>query len=218
MRLLLIRHGQTIDNVNGELGTVVPGPPLTELGVKQAAAIPAALADARIEAIYASTMRRTSLTATPLAAATGLSVEILDGLQEISAGVFEGKSDKDSVRGYMGTIISWWQDSAARVPGGESGDEFFARFTAAVAQTAAARDGTVAVFSHGAAIRTWASAISKNIDEAFSRVHELPNTAMIVLEGSPTDGWITTHWNGEPVGGHSLDDPTAADPIGEAKG
>ena len=216
MRLLLVRHGQTIDNVNGDLGTVVPGPPLTELGEQQAAAIPGALADEKIEAIYASTMQRTSLTAVPLGDATGLQVEILDGLQEIGAGIFEGKSDKESVRGYMGTIISWWQDSTARVPGGESGDEFFARFTTAIARAAAAHDGTVAVFSHGAAIRTWASAISKNIDEAFSRVHELPNTAMIVLEGSPADGWTATRWNGEPVGGEALDDPTAPDPTGEA--
>ena len=215
MRLLLIRHGQTIDNVNGDLGTVVPGPTLTDLGLQQAAAVPAALAGEKIEAIYASTMQRTALTAAPLAAATGLEVGVLDGLREISAGIFEGKSDKDSVRGYMGTIISWWQDSSARVPGGESGDEFFARFTAAVAQIAASHDGTVAVFSHGAALRTWASATSSNIDEAFSRSHELRNTAMIVLEGSPADGWTATHWDGEPVGGERLDDRAAADPTGD---
>ena len=218
MRLLLIRHGQTIDNVNGDLGTVIPGPLLTELGQEQARAIPAALADEAVQAIYASTMQRTSLTAVPLATATGVAVEILGGLREIGAGIFEGKSDKDSVRGYMGTIISWWQDSAARIPGGESGDEFFARFTDAIGQVAAAHDGTVVVFSHGAAIRTWASAISRNIDEAFSRSHELPNTAMIVLEGSPADGWIATHWDGEPVGGEALDDPTALDPTGDAAG
>ena len=218
MRLLLIRHGQTIDNVNGDLGTVIPGPVLTDLGRKQAAAIPAALADEKVEAIYASTMQRTSLTAAPLAAATGLEVENLDGFREIGAGIFQGKSDKDSVRGYMGTIISWWQDSTARIPGAESGDEFFARFTGAIGQAAAAHGGTVVVFSHGAAIRTWASATSRNIDEAFSRSHELPNTAMIVLEGSPADGWTATHWDGEPVGGEQLDDPTAIDPTGDAKG
>jgi broad specificity phosphatase PhoE len=217
MRLLLIRHGQTIDNVKGELGTVIPGPELTELGEEQAAAIPAALAGETIDAIYASTMQRTALTAAPLAAALGLDVPILDGLREISAGEFEARSDKDSVRAYMGTILSWWQDSAARVPGGESGDEFFARFTDAIGQATEGRDGTVAVFSHGAAIRTWASATSRNIDEAFSRAHDLPNTAMIVLEGSPADGWTATHWNGEPVGGEALDDPTAADPTGEAE-
>jgi broad specificity phosphatase PhoE len=216
MRLLLIRHGQTIDNVHGDLGTVVPGPALTELGQEQAAAIPAALADEAIEAISASTMQRTSLTAAPLAAKLGIDVQIHDGLREISAGQFEGRSDKESVHAYMGTILSWWQDSAARVPGGESGDEFFARFTAAIAEATRGHAGTVAVFSHGAAIRTWASATSRNIDEAFSRAHDLPNTAMIVLEGSPADGWTATHWNGEPVGGEELDDPTAADPTGEA--
>jgi len=218
MRLLLIRHGQTIDNVNGDLGTVIPGPVLTDLGREQAAAIPAALAGENIEAIYVSTMQRTALTAAPLVAATGLEPEVLDGLREIGAGIFEGKSDKDSVRGYMGTIISWWHDSTARIPGGENGDEFFARFTDAIARVAAAHDGTVVVFSHGAAIRTWASATSRNIDEAFSRSHELPNTAMIVLEGSPADGWTATHWDGEPVGGEALDDPTAVDPTGDAEG
>jgi broad specificity phosphatase PhoE len=218
MRLLLIRHGQTIDNVHGDLGTLIPGPVLTELGQEQAAAIPDALAAEAIEAIYVSTMQRTSLTAVPLAERLGLEVQVLDGLREVTAGDFEGKSDRESVHAYMGTILSWWQDSAARVPGGESGDEFFARFTDAIARAAHGRDGTVAVFSHGAAIRTWASATSRNIDEAFSRAHDLPNTGMVVLEGSPADGWTATHWNGEPVGGEALDDPTALDPTGEAVG
>jgi broad specificity phosphatase PhoE len=215
MRLLLIRHGQTIDNVNGALGTVVPGPVLTELGQEQSAAIPEALLGESIDAIYASTMQRTVLTATPFAESLGLPVQVLDGLQEVGAGEFEGQSSKEAIRGYMGTIISWWQDSTARIPGSESGDEFFARFTEAIATATAGRHGTVAIFSHGAALRTWASATSRNIDEAFSRAHELPNTAMIVLEGSPSEGWSAIHWDGVPVGGEDLDDPTAIDPTEE---
>jgi broad specificity phosphatase PhoE len=216
MRLLLIRHAQTIDNVRGSIGTVVPGPELTDLGREQAAALPDALAGENIRAIYASTMQRTALTAAPLAAALDIEVQLLDGLQEIAAGDLEGRSDKDSVRAYMRTIISWWHERGARMSGGESGDEFFARFTDAIAHVDG-HDGTVAVFSHGAAIRTWASAISRNIDEAFSRQHELPNTAMIVLEGSPADGWTATHWDGEPVSGEALEDSTALDPLSEAK-
>jgi broad specificity phosphatase PhoE len=216
MRLLLIRHGQTIDNVHGALGTVIPGPVLTDLGEQQAAAIPAALGSEDIRAVFASTMQRTVLTATPLASALGVEIQVVDGLQEIGAGVYEAKSDKDSIRGYMGTILSWWQDSAARIPGGESGDEFFARYTAAIDAAVGSGIGTVAVFSHGAAIRTWASAISRNIDEAYSRAHDLPNTAMVVLEGSPAEGWTATHWDGEPVGGEQLDDTNAPDPTGEA--
>jgi broad specificity phosphatase PhoE len=215
MRLLLIRHAQSTENVVGILGSDVPGPVLTDLGEEQAAAIPDALSDEKIDAIYTSTMQRTGLTAAPLAARLGLPVQALADLGEISAGEYEGRSDKDAIRAYMGTIISWWQTSSARIPGGESGDEFFARFTGAIDTAVRGRD-CVAVFSHGAAIRTWASAISRNIDEEYSRTHDLPNTAMIVLEGSPEDGWTATHWDGEPVGGAELNDPLAVDPTGDA--
>ncbi|HEX4058530.1 MAG TPA: histidine phosphatase family protein [Galbitalea sp.] len=215
MRLLLIRHAQSTDNVSGILGTLVPGPLLTPLGRAQAEAIPTALAGESIQAIYASRMQRTSLTAQPLAAALGLDAQVVDGLEEIGAGAFEGRSDREAVRAYMGTIMSWWTDPDARIEGGETGAEFFDRFTAAINRAVADRTGTVAVFSHGASIHTWAAGTSRNIDVHFSQTHDLPNTAMVVLEGSVADGWITTHWDNEPVGGPALDDKAAPDPTGQ---
>ena len=74
MRLMLIRHGQTPSNVLGLLDTNPPGPGLTDLGIRQAAALPATLAGCRIDAIYASNQPRAQLTAQPLAAARGLPV------------------------------------------------------------------------------------------------------------------------------------------------
>ncbi|MBK4346934.1 histidine phosphatase family protein [Lacisediminihabitans changchengi] len=216
MRLLLIRHGQTIDNVNGALGTAAPGPGLTELGTRQAAAIPAALQSERIEAIYVSHLLRTRRTAEPLARSRGLEIQEIDGIEEIRAGDVEGRNDMDAVRLYMGTIFSWWQDFDGRIPGGEDGNEFYDRFTAAIGRIAVSHSGTVAIFSHGAAIRTWASWTSRNLDAGFSRVHDLENTAVVVVEGSPEDGWVTTYWAGEPMGGAELEDPTALDPTGEA--
>ncbi|MES2171236.1 MAG: histidine phosphatase family protein [Actinomycetota bacterium] len=216
MRLLLIRHGQTIDNVNGVIAATVPGPGLTELGQQQAAAIPAALASEPIDAIYVSTMMRTRLTAEPLARARGLQIREIDGIQEINAGELEGHSDKDAIRTYMSTIYSWWNDFSARIPGGEDGNDFYSRFTSAVETIASAHSGTVALFSHGAAIRTWASWSSTNLDATFSRTHPLENTAVVVVEGSPSDGWVTTYWADEPVGGAALEDADAIDPTGEA--
>ena len=67
MRLFLIRHGQTPANVLGELDTAHPGPGLTELGTRQAAVIPDALRLESIDAVFASTLVRTHLTAQPLA-------------------------------------------------------------------------------------------------------------------------------------------------------
>lgn len=215
MRLLLIRHAQSTDNVPGILGTTIPGPALTALGREQAAAIPAALAGQPIDAIYVSPMQRTGMTAEPLAAERGITIHVLDGLEEISAGDYEGRSDKEAIHIYMGTIISWWKDITARVPGGESGEEFFERFNAAIA-TAVDGYENVAVFSHGASIMTWASSVPRNVGQEFSKSHDLGNTAMVVLEGSPTDGWTVTHWDGEPIGGVELADVSVADPIGES--
>lgn len=63
MRLILIRHGQTPSNVAFLLDTAVPGPGLTDLGEKQAAALPQTLADVDIDLLYVSTLTRTQLTA-----------------------------------------------------------------------------------------------------------------------------------------------------------
>ncbi|MFE6992907.1 histidine phosphatase family protein, partial [Streptomyces pharetrae] len=89
MRLLLVRHAQTPSNVKFLLDTAVPGPGLTELGERQAAALSEALAGQDIEAVYASTMIRTQLTAAPFAAARGLDVHVRDGIRELSAGDLE---------------------------------------------------------------------------------------------------------------------------------
>jgi probable phosphoglycerate mutase len=86
MRLILVRHGQTPDNVGGFLGTTVPGPGLTGLGLEQSAAIPGALAGENIGAIFVSTMIRTHLTATPLSQHLALPLTIRAGLRELDAG------------------------------------------------------------------------------------------------------------------------------------
>ena len=216
MRLLLIRHGQTPANVNGVLDAAVPGPGLTELGQRQADALPAALADRGIEHLSVSSMVRTQITAAPLAAALGLEPEVLPGLREIEAGDLQGRHDRTSVQLYISTVHGWSAgDRASRMPGGESGDEFFARYDDAVRQVLASGVRVAAVFSHGAAIRTWASAVSQNTPDEFGTQRHLENTGIVEVEGSFEDGWRLVDWEGEPVGGEQLIDRTAQDPTGE---
>ncbi|MFD9433833.1 histidine phosphatase family protein [Streptomyces sp. NPDC060002] len=201
MRLLLVRHGQTPTNVDYLLDTAVPGPGLTELGSQQAAALPQALADEDIETLYASTLVRTRLTAAPLAAARGLDVLVRDGIREISAGDLE-MVPGDSERGelYLRTVFAWAAgDVELRMPGGESGTEFLARYDAVVAEAAASGAGTVAMVSHGAAIRAWAATRAVNVDVPYAAVHRLANTGTVVLDGSPADGWKALSWAGATV-------------------
>ncbi|MCS0599974.1 histidine phosphatase family protein [Streptomyces sp. LP11] len=201
MRLLLVRHGQTPSNVDHLLDTAVPGPGLTPLGEAQAAALPEALAGEDIDAVYASTLTRTRLTAAPLAAARGLQVRVRDGIREVSAGDLEmrpGSSPEGLL--YLRTAFAWASgETALRVPGGESGAEALARFDAVVAEAAASGARTVAMISHGAAIRVWTAARAANVDVSFAAARPLGNTGVVVLEGAPADGWKALSWEGATV-------------------
>ncbi|MFI7406120.1 histidine phosphatase family protein [Streptomyces sp. NPDC049541] len=201
MRLLLIRHGQTPSNVGFLLDTAVPGPGLTALGEQQAAALPEALADEDIEALYASTLVRTQLTAAPLAAARGLDVLVRDGIRELTAGDLEmlpGDTEQGAL--YMKTVFAWAAgDTELRMPGGESGAEALARYDAVVAEAARSGAATVAMVSHGAAIRMWTAARADNVDVPFAAARPLDNTGVVILEGSPTDGWKALSWAGAVV-------------------
>lgn len=220
MRLLLIRHGQTPGNVMGQLDTAHPGPGLTELGQRQAEALSRALANEHVYALYASTLLRTQITAAPLARVHGLEVEVLDGIHEIEAGALEKLTDHESHKRYMGTIFAWADgEMDLRIPAGPSGRDFFHRYDTAIAKVAARADGlensgSIAVVSHGAAIRAWAGLRAGNIEPDFAIRHVLANTGIVALEGDPDGGWNLIHWDDSPVGGLALADPTAEDPTG----
>lgn len=217
MRILFIRHGQTPANVLGQLNTAHPGPGLTELGFRQARAIPGALAGENIEELFASRLIRTQLTAEPLATDRGLDIRVHDGLHEISAGALEGRSDHMSQLTYVDTVFSWAAGDLSRpMPGGPDGYEFFDRFDGAIDLAARECDGTVAIVSHGAAIRTWTGARAANVDVDYAAEHPLSNTGVVIVTGSPTDGWQVVEWDGDPIGGHDLFDASADDPTGEA--
>lgn len=206
MRLLLIRHGQTPGNVLGQLDTAHPGPGLTDAGVTQADALVSSLADSDVEAIFASTLVRTQLTAAPLSRGRGIDVEVRQGLHEIGAGALELRSDRDSIHRYLETVYAWGLgDLGATMPGGADGHEFFGRFDEDIAAIASSGVDVAAAVSHGAAIRVWVSSRARNILPSFGAEHALDNTGIVVLDGSTADGWTLTDWAGTPV------DPVTAD-------
>ena len=216
MRLILVRHGQTTSNLGGLLDTGAPGADLTDLGRRQAAALPAALAGERVEALWASTLVRTQQTAAPLAEARDLEVVVRDGIREVGAGHLEMLGDDASVRTYLESIFSWPAgDTAVRVPGGESGEEFLGRYDEVVAEVAASGVGTAVLVSHGAAIRAWTAARTDNVPVEFAAANPVSNTGAIVLEGSPAAGWTALTWEGQALGGPDLDTSLTDGPAGE---
>lgn len=205
MRLLLIRHGQTPSNVAGALDTAFPGAGLTELGERQAQAVPDALMHHAFAGVYASRLVRTQLTASPLAEIAQREVQVKEGFEEILAGEIEMRSDLASQRRYMEVLFEWaGGDLSASLPRGESGHAFLERYRAAVADVVSAHDenDTVAVFSHGAAIRSFVEAETQASRQG--RAEHLDNTGMVELVGDPDSGWTLVQWVGQPLGGAAL--------------
>lgn len=213
MRLHLIRHGQTPANVLGQLDTAHPGPGLTELGQEQARRIPSALGD--VEALYASTLVRTQLTADPLAQHRGLTPTVLRGIHEIEAGDLEGRNDRDSVIAYLRTTFAWGAGNLdTRMPGGPTGHDFFERFDADLERILDSGADTTALVSHGAAIRVWVARHANNIPASFAAEHSLENTGIVIVEGSFRDGWRLVRWQDALI--EDLVDATAPDPTGDS--
>jgi broad specificity phosphatase PhoE len=210
MTLTFVRHAESLANEAGIINTQVPGPGLSETGQEQAEAIAPVLADMGFDGIYVSSMLRTQQTAQPmLNLLPGSSSQILPGLREISAGIFEGASENEGLGrlGYVLAPITWLLGGRfVPVLGGEDGNSFDARVDGAIEQIADNGDENAVAFAHGATIMFWVMMNVDNPDLGLLLSHQLSNTESVVLEGSPEAGWTLVSWAGRPVAA----DPTLA--------
>lgn len=181
--------------------------------MRQAAEIPDALRAEPIDGVYVSRLQRTLLTADPLLIARGIEPVELPGIHEIEAGELEMRHDHEAYKIYLETAFAWGLgDLDRRMPGGDNGHEFFARFDESIGMV---RAGHAVVFSHGAAIRVWVAGRANNVPPAFAGEHDIQNTGVIELDGTLETGFTLLSWQGTPVGGSDLSDDTAEDPTGE---
>ena len=208
MTVTFVRHGESEANASHTIDNSIPGAPLTPLGQAQAAAVAAALAADGVDydAIYASNMVRTTETAAPFAATTGLTPTVLPGFREINAGWFERSSD--SGLGGIGYVLApaLWTLGARSVPvpGGGDGNAFDARMDSALKLVEQAGAQNPVVFSHAATIMFWTMMNVDNPDLGLMLRHRLDNTGIVVVEGSADEGWTLKTWAGLPVGPASL--------------
>jgi probable phosphoglycerate mutase len=196
VRIVFARHGRTAGNVSKALDSRPPGMPLDEVGLAQAEDLARRLAAEPVTAVYASRATRAQQTAAPVAAAHGLPVVVLDGVQEADCGDLDGATDLASHERFQRVYESWLAgDFTVRVPGGESALEVRARFVDAVESVAA--PDTAVVVSHGAAIRLGVGAL---LGEG-AETRYVANAAVVSLTGGP-GRWELARWDGaEPVAG-----------------
>jgi broad specificity phosphatase PhoE len=198
VRLVLARHGRTAGNVAKALDSKPPGLPLDDVGLGQAEDLARRLVDEPVSAVYASHAVRAQQTAAPLARAHGLSVVVIDGVQEVFCGDLEGRSDHAAREAFEKVYQAWLRgEPAAHLPGGESALDLRARFIPAVETAVDGGRDAVVVVSHGAAIRL---AVGAMLGES-AETRYVPNAGVVVLAGEP-GRWTLEHWDAaEPVAG-----------------
>ena len=129
-------------------------PALSVLGQWQADQVGQRLRAEPIEALYVSTLRRTSQTAAPLARHLGHDLRIEPDLREIHLGEGEGGRFRQMVaEDHPAALAMRAKREWGEIPGAESNNQFTQRTTAAVGRIASAHpDQLVAAFCHGGTI------------------------------------------------------------------
>jgi broad specificity phosphatase PhoE len=154
LRLLLVRHGQSVANAEGRLQGQGEYP-LTELGREQSRRLARRLSEKYngTAAIYTSSLGRAVETTEILAEAIGAAVIPDDRLQEYNVGALTGLTMDEIQEKYPQVYTAWAQDVDEWVPmpGAEGQADFNQRVGEVFAEIIDRHygDETVAVVSHG---------------------------------------------------------------------
>jgi 2,3-bisphosphoglycerate-dependent phosphoglycerate mutase len=149
-RLVVVRHGETAWNVDKR----IQGHTDIELNARgrwQAERLAGALADAGLQAIYSSDLRRAADTAAAVGRASGCPVTHDAGLRERAFGDFEGVTFDDVQRRWPDEAARWRRREPGFGPGGgERLADFYARCVGTALRLAARHPGqAIALVAHG---------------------------------------------------------------------
>ena len=154
-KLYLIRHAEAEGNLYRIAHGWHNGLITNDRGYRQIDALRRRFQSVDIDAVYASDLYRTQLTARAIWLPKALPLHLEPAFREVHMGVWEdhpwhelNKQYPEEMYHFNRRVDLW------RVEGGETAQEVLNRYIPALRRIGAAHDGgTVAVFSHGAALR-----------------------------------------------------------------
>lgn len=182
-RIYLVRHAEAEGNLYRRIQGWYNGL-ITENGYRQIRALEERFRDIHIDAVYSSDLFRTMTTAGAVYKPKQLPLFTDVALREVHMGWWEDRpwaeirrTDPEEYAQFRVASPAW------KVSGGESLDEVRQRVTTAVKKIALRHDGqTVAVFSHGTAIRNALTCLEgRPVEDCIKRPHG-DNTAVSLLE------------------------------------
>ena len=154
MKLLLIRHGETEWNIKGK----IQGSCDTELndtGIRQAEELSSKMLENKynFSKIYSSKQKRASKTAEILSKATNIEYAVIEGLEEMNLGVWEGLSWAEVKEKYPAEYEEWYINRRyTKTPKGESYEDMLKRVFAAIKNIIKENREDVVIVTHSAVI------------------------------------------------------------------
>ncbi len=154
MKLYLVRHGQSIGNVNKIHQNA--DTPLSELGRSQATELAKRFKSIPIELILTSHFTRAMCTAEIVSKKTGISLEINELLRELKMPCeVEGRSTTDpEVADIKHQLIAHLDDKAWHLSDEENAYDLMLRAATILSDVANRQEKSILVVSHGTLIRT----------------------------------------------------------------
>ena len=180
--IYLIRHAEAEGNlyrfVQGHYNSEITGK-----GLRQIHALSRRFENVHIDELYSSDLKRTLLTSTAITVSHGLEPHVKPQLREINLGICEGISFGDMT--HMDPQQMWYFNNDPerwRAEGAETFAECTERMYAAISDIAARNDGkTVAIVSHGMAIRSFLAKVSGIASNDIRSMPHGDNTAVSFL-------------------------------------
>jgi broad specificity phosphatase PhoE len=202
-RLILCRHGQTVDNARG----VAQGwsdSDLSDEGREQARLLGVRLRDLGPTSLYCSTLSRAKKTAEIIGRELGIEPHEVDDLREVNCGEWEGVAFDEVRRTQPELYRAWLHDPSTPAPGGESFADVDTRVRRAMLAIGEreAENGPKAVpvvVSHGLAIRILATGLM-GLPLASARNFLQDNASINIFEWR-SDRYLMRCWN--DIGHHA---------------
>ena len=194
--ILLVRHGQSASYLDGQPFALVDGqgdPPLSDHGHAQARLVARRLGPVPIDAIYVTTLQRTSQTIDPLATSIGITPIVEPDLREVHLGEWEGglyrrmAAERHPAFAEMNATQDW-----GAVPGAESSEQLRTRVRRAIERIHVAHGGQrVVVVSPGGAIGAILAEATGARSLAFASADNA-SISQLIIHG---DRWIVRRFN-----------------------
>jgi broad specificity phosphatase PhoE len=149
LRLLLVRHGETIWNTQRRYQGQTDVP-LSDVGTRQAQFLAARLARESIDAVYSSDLQRAWQTARIVTQNSDLNVLPEPRLREMGFGVLEGLTFDEANSRFADIISTWLENYNQPPPGGEDMNVFSERVSAVLNDLQTKHDHqTILLVAHG---------------------------------------------------------------------